>query len=147
MDRDADFWEVSWKFEGEEFDELRKMVEELNVPAQQNIFEQGDPSDGMYLVLEGYALVIMEEPDGAQHTAGIVSQGQSFGELGLLIEQPRLGTVAAGTDVKLLKITPEELEKIENEAPHIASTLYKQLARTLAEQMVSRGLVESGNDS
>ena len=53
-----------------------------------------------------------------------------------MTHQPRLGAVASGTDLTVLKITPEQLEKIEQEAPHISSVLYKELARTLAEQLV-----------
>jgi CRP-like cAMP-binding protein len=115
------------------------MVEEMAFEAQENIFEQGDQSDGMYLVLDGFALVIVTDDTGIERTIGIVSQGQSFGELGLLINQPRLATVAAGTSMRTLKITPEQLEKIEREAPEIASILYKKLACTLAEQLVVRG--------
>ena len=134
----VDFWEVTWKFEGEEFKILRKMADEQEYAAQQNVFEEGDLPDGMYLVLEGFALVIKADADGVERTIGIVSQGQSFGELGLLINQPRLATVAAGTGLTVLKITPEQLVKIEKDVPQIASILYKQLARTLAEQLISR---------
>nr|MBN1229370.1 cyclic nucleotide-binding domain-containing protein [Anaerolineae bacterium] len=82
MPQDADFWEVSWKFEGEEFKILQDMAEELKFPAQTNIFVEGDHPDGMYLVLDGYALVIKVDEQGVERAVGIVAQGQSFGELG-----------------------------------------------------------------
>ena len=45
MERDPDFWEVTWKFDGDEFAALRKLAEEQTFSAQQNIFEQGDAAD------------------------------------------------------------------------------------------------------
>ena len=139
---DADFWEVTWKFEGKDFDTLRSLVDDLKFDAQVDIFKQGEEADGMYLVLEGFALVIRTEEDGSEHTIGIVSQGQSFGELGLLNNRPRTGTVAAGTELHVLRITPEQLETLEKDHPKVAASLYKQLARSMADQLVSRQFEE-----
>ena len=68
-----------------------------------------------------------------------MTEGQSFGEMGLLIGQPRTATVAAGLDVKLLKITPETLARLETEAPDLILQIYKSLAQTLAEQWMRVG--------
>ena len=140
MEQKPAFWEVTWKFEGESFKTLRSTGKEQTYKARETVFTQGDKADGMYLVLDGFALVIATDPNtGNDRTIGIVEQGQSFGELGLLIEQPRLATVAAGTELRVLKITPAALASLENEASEIASELYKTLARTLAEQLISQG--------
>jgi NTE family protein len=133
-------WEVSWQFEGEEFEKLRALAEEQQYRARANVFQQGDASDGMYLVLDGYALVIaIDEATRAERTVGIITPGQSFGELGLLVDQPRIATVSAGTNLHVLKITPESLAALEEREPGIASQMYKRLARTLATQLISQG--------
>lgn len=134
------FWEVTWQFEGKAFAPLKEKGQIIDYPAQSVVFSQGSIADGMYLVLRGYALVIyVDKSTGVERTIGIVAEGQSFGELGLLIEQPRMATVVAGTDLRVLKITPKVLEKIEQEAPATAAILYRKLARTLAEQLVAQG--------
>lgn len=135
----ADHWLVTWGFEGEAFDRLRAHAEEVTFPARSTIFSQGDPSDGMYLVLEGMALVFTYDEEGNEQTIGIVTEGQSFGELGLLIGQPRNATVAAGLAVRLLRITDETLSKLEEEKPELMMKMYKVLAQTLAEQWVRTG--------
>lgn len=133
-------WEVSWQFEGEEFEKLRALAEEQQFRARANVFQQGDASDGMYLVLDGYALVITtDEATRTERTVGIITPGQSFGELGLLVQQPRLATVSAGTNLHVLKITPDSLSALEDREPAIASQMYKRLARTLATQLISQG--------
>ena len=137
---DTEFWEVTWKFEGEAFETLRAMAQEITYPAQENVFAAGDLADGMYLVLEGFALVLVTDPEtGLDQTVGVVGPDQSFGELGLLVNRPRLATVAAGTPLRVLKITAETLSTLESEAPRIAAVLYKKLSRTLAEQLITKG--------
>jgi CRP-like cAMP-binding protein len=135
----ANHWLVTWSFQGEEFEVLRAHAEELTFPARATIFSEGDRSDGMYLVLEGMALVFSRNALGMEETIGIVTEGQSFGELGLLIGGPRNATVAAGLDVRLLRITPETLTKLEDEKPELMMKMYKALAQTLAEQWVRSG--------
>lgn len=141
LDFDSDsLWEVTWAFEGEAFETLRSLAQEKFYKARTNVFEQGDPPDGMYLVLDGFALVIAKDAErNVERTVGIVQAGQSFGELGLLVEQPRMACVSAGTDLRLLHITEETLASLEEQNPHIAAMMYKMLARTLAAQLIERG--------
>ena len=134
-----DHWLVTWSFAGEEFEALREYAQEISYPARATIFSEGDPSDGMYLVLEGMVLVFTVDETGKERTLAIVTEGQSFGELGLLVNQPRHATVAAGLDVKLLKITPAQLEQLEKERPALVMKMYKSLAQTLAEQWMRGG--------
>jgi CRP-like cAMP-binding protein len=132
-------WLVTWGFGGEDFDVLRTYADEVSYPARATIFSEGDPSDGMYLVLEGMVLVLTIDDEGKERTLSVVTEGQSFGELGLLIGGPRNATVAAGLDVKLLKITPDKLDQLEQEKPALVMKMYKTLAQTLAEQWMRGG--------
>ncbi|HLY26196.1 MAG TPA: cyclic nucleotide-binding domain-containing protein, partial [Aggregatilineales bacterium] len=92
--------------------------------------------DGMYLILEGAALIIRKTASGEERTVAIITEGQSFGELGLLVERSRQATAAAGTDLKVLKITPAVLELLHKNAPDMAFMMYRTLARSLAEQLL-----------
>lgn len=139
VDQPPEHWLVTWGFEGEEFEILRSYADVVEFPARATIFSEGDPSDGMYLVLEGMVLVFTHDEDGNEQTLSIVTEGQSFGELGLLIAQPRNATVAAGLDVKLLRITPAQLARLEAEKPELMMRMYKILAQSLAEQWVRTG--------
>ncbi len=134
-----DHWLVTWGFAGDAFEALRGYAEEVSFPARATIFAEGDPSDGMYLVLEGMVLVFTQDDQGNEQTLSIVTEGQSFGELGFLLGQPRRATVAAGLDVRLLKISPQTLDRLESEKPDIMMKMYKTLAQTLADQWVRTG--------
>jgi CRP-like cAMP-binding protein len=138
MSVEPDFWEVSWRFDGEPFDSLSKVCEEQTFSAEEVIFKQGDSADCMYLVLDGYAVaVIVDKQTGAERGVSIIAVGQSFGELGLLMKQRRSATITAGTDLKALKITQSALKKLEQKQSGSAMALYKKLARTMAEQIVA----------
>jgi len=93
----------------------------------------------MYLILEGMALIFTTDSKGDEYALSLVTEGQSFGELGLLTGQPRSASVAAGLDVRLLKITPDALARLETEHPELIMQIFKSLARTLAEQWIRVG--------
>ncbi len=131
-----DVWEVTWKFEDDSFDTLRTIADERYYKAGATIFREGDPADGMYLVLEGAALVIRRTASGEERTVAIVTEGQSFGEIGLLVDRPRQATVAAGTNLRVLKITPTVIQLLHKSAPDMAFMMYQVLARSLAEQLL-----------
>jgi CRP-like cAMP-binding protein len=139
LDRPLEHWLVTWSLVGEAFDTLRTYADEVCFQAGETIFSQGDPPDGMYLILEGMVLIFTTDRQGDEHALCLVTEGQSFGELGLLTGQPRSASVAAGLDVRLLKITPEALTRLETEHPGLIMRIYKTLAQTLAEQWIRVG--------
>jgi CRP-like cAMP-binding protein len=129
-------WEVTWRFEDESFETLQTIADELFFRAGSTVFREGDAADGMYLVLEGAALVIRKTKSGEERTVAIITEGQSFGEIGLLVDRPRQAAVAAGTDLRVLKITRYALELLHKSAPDMAFMMYQVLARSLAEQLL-----------
>jgi ATP-binding cassette subfamily B protein len=131
-----DLWAVTWKFEDESFETLKTCAEEHTFKPGEAVFREGDPPDGMYLVLEGAALIVRKTAHGEERTVAIVTQGQSFGEIGLLIDRPRQATVSAGTDLRVLKITPTVLDLLHKSAPDMAYMMYQRLAKSLAEQLL-----------
>jgi CRP-like cAMP-binding protein len=134
-----DPWFVTWDYGGQALEGIRDYAEEVVVPAGKTIFSEGDPSDAMYLVLEGMVQVLKTDENGREQTVSIIVEGQSFGEIGLLVKQTRSATTAAGLESRLLKVSGQALEKLEKEKPEALLGMYKALAQTLAEQwMISR---------
>lgn len=131
---------MTWGPSGAALDALRAYAVEVHFPARATVFDEGDPADSMYLVLRGMVLVQRRDPDGTVRTLTSVTEGQSFGEMGLLLQRPRLAMVTAGLDSTLLKITGSAIARLETERPDLALELYKTLARTLAEQWFQRGM-------
>ena len=136
MPNSNDVWVVTWKFEDESFETLQTIAEERTYRTGETVFKEGDRADGMYLVLDGTATIVRKTAHGEQRAVATTSPGQSFGEIGLLVERPRQATVVAGTDLRVLKITRTALDLLHKSAPDMAYMMYQVLARTLAEQLL-----------
>ncbi len=133
MRNNGEVWEVTWKFEDDSFDTLKEIAEQQIFKAGATVIREGERADGMYLIMKGAALIIRKTAAGEDRTVAIVTEGQSFGEIGLLIDRPRQATVVAGTELQVLKITRVALELLHKSAPDLAFMMYQVLARSLAE--------------
>jgi MFS family permease len=77
-------------------EQLAESLDEIQVPAGQEVVRQGEPGDRFYLVREGALDVYI---DG--RLVESLDSGDSFGEIALLRDVPRTATVTARTDARL----------------------------------------------
>lgn len=82
---------------------LAGALQPFAVPAGAAVFAQGDQGDRFYVVAEGEVSVVS---DGRQIFEG--AAGYYFGEIALLRDAPRMATVTARTDVRLLALERDE---------------------------------------
>ena len=99
-------------------------------PAGKTIFAQGDPSDVMYVVLEGDLDLLR----GGQ-SLGTVSAGAIVGEMALIDKNaPRSATIIAKTDCRLAPIDEKRFEWMVPQTPffaiHVMRVLVDRLRRT-----------------
>ena len=71
-------------FEPTAADELRKEAKLITLPAQNVIFEEGEPSDSLYLVLSGKVELCKRAGERSYLTIAFASENGFFGELGVL---------------------------------------------------------------
>lgn len=134
---DLDPWLITLNLDEESLEIVKAKAEIIELPARENIFVEGEEeSAAMFVILEGMVLVLKKDEKGEERTVSIITEGQSFGEVGLLVDQPRMATVAAGIDSTLMKITPAVLEDLEQNHPNVAMSIYKGLARSFAYQWI-----------
>src|SRR2546421_12254684 len=87
-------------FEGFSRDELQRvaeLVEEVDAESGAVLVEQGKPGTEAYIVLEGEAVF---EVGGERK--GTIGPGEPIGEMALIDNRPRVGTVRAVKPMKLL---------------------------------------------
>ena len=68
------------------------------------LFRENDPGGSFYLLLSGRANVIKSLDSGAQQRLGGIEPGQCFGEMSLLLGEPRSAMVQVETDSELVEI-------------------------------------------
>lgn len=73
------------------------------------IFNQGDQGDSMFIVDEGRAEVVVKQAEGHEITIAYLGEGDFFGEMALVSEEPRTASVRALTDTKLMVLDRDTL--------------------------------------
>jgi CRP-like cAMP-binding protein len=128
MVRNTDF--LTWWAELEDAPRalLERHSEKLLCPSGAVIVKQGEPSDSMFVVMEGTLKVFLESPDGKlSRTLGYLSTGDLFGELGLIFGDPRSATVKATDEVKIVRIDQSGFDFLMAELPGFARFLVYHL--------------------
>jgi len=94
------------------------------------IFRQGDPSDGMYLVVNGRLRTMLTLDDGSEMDLGEIGPGQPVGEMGVLTGAARSATVHAVRESNLVKIMPAQFGRLIRQYPE----LMINIARVIVER-------------
>jgi SulP family sulfate permease len=102
------------------------------VPADELLMKQGDPTPGMYLILDGRATVFLEEPNGRELRLQTLMEGTVLGEISLYRDEPCTANVVTDTICEVLHLTPKAFENLCRTNPGVAAELHVFVARTLA---------------
>ncbi|HEX6015660.1 MAG TPA: cyclic nucleotide-binding and patatin-like phospholipase domain-containing protein, partial [Geminicoccaceae bacterium] len=111
---------------------LAEEAEWLGLPSGCRLFAQGDPADGLYVVLTGRLGVFRTERDGRQRLVNEAVAGDAVGEMALLLGEPRSAGVVALRDSELLRLRGEAFEALLDRHPQLVLQLTRQLAGRLA---------------
>ena len=98
------------------------------------LFNQGDDSDSMFLVLAG-ELRARTVVNGRETILATFGPGEFFGDMALFDHGPRSADVVANVDSTLLKITSAAFDRLTREAPALATPFLQATARTLAARI------------
>jgi CRP-like cAMP-binding protein len=92
------------------------------------VIREGDEPDDLYLVASGRLLVTTERAG----PVGELTDGDYFGEIGLLHRVPRTATVTATTDSELFRLSGETFLRVVNEGGQRSRSLSGNVAARLA---------------
>ncbi len=89
-----------------ELDSIERIMYRRDYAAGEEIFHQGDPGIGMYIIQQG-TVSIVQMPEN--HELAELSVGDFFGEIALLNETPRSASAIARTECTLLCVCQPDL--------------------------------------
>lgn len=98
-------------FSPEHQSQLVKASKLSSFKPQAIIFEEGDASDTVCLILEGAVNFFKKLPDGREQMISTVQTGSFFGEIGVLTDAPRSLKAVAQTDLHLAFLNKEDFLK------------------------------------
>ena len=100
-------------FAGMPSDALQALVENLQLVSLERgepLFREGDPSDALYVIVEGEVSVQNEGPPRVEMSR--LGPGAFIGEVALMTDQPRSATVVCLQDAELLRIDRHTLSRV-----------------------------------
>jgi CRP-like cAMP-binding protein len=114
----------------------------INIPSGHTIFNKGDPSDYVYVVLEGEVEIIRKEIGGITNLE-TVKPGEVFGEMGVIQGEPRFASAKAKGSCSLFVMSKEQLLHKVDGLEHPAIPVIRVLAKRLSKS--DKRLVQAEN--
>ncbi|KAL2177271.1 uncharacterized protein P884DRAFT_224835 [Thermothelomyces heterothallicus CBS 202.75] len=111
-------------------------LEWLQVNAGQVIYHERDESEAIYIVLNGRLRLVEDRKGGGMNVKAEFGQGESVGELEVLTESSRSGTLHAIRDTELVKFPRTLFKSLAQEHPNITI----KISRIIASRM--RALID-----
>jgi CRP-like cAMP-binding protein len=101
---------------------------EVEVPAGRTLVRQGDPGNGLFVILEGGVHVVR---DG--ETLATLGPGEWFGELAVLDRGPRIASVVTDLPTRCLALNAWDAERLLLDRPALALGIARTLAARLRD--------------
>lgn len=97
----------------------------------EDVYQEGDVADAFYIISSGRVRVFTKTPLGEEKTLTVLHNGDSFGEISLLIGETHSATVQALNDALILQLEKKDFEEVINRIPSLVLYLSRSLSRRL----------------
>src|SRR6185369_30118 len=99
---------------------LANVIDEVNVPAGNTLFQAGDPGDSLFIVRLGQIELFIKDTAGQRIVLHTAQPGDMFGELAMLDTGPRTATALALVDSDVLVLDRGDLILLFQRKPEAA---------------------------
>lgn len=120
--------------------ELRPHLRCLRLPRGELLIRQGEPGDCLYILLTGRLRVYIKQSDGTDVDVGEVVPGETVGEMAILTNEMRSGTVRAIRDSELVVFSKHAFERMLKTCPLAMMQVTRQIVRRLQRRNSCDGL-------
>jgi CRP-like cAMP-binding protein len=116
-----------------EREELFKRFRFHKVPEKTILFKGGDQPDSLFMIKKGEVEIYTQNPHGKRVLLAVLRSGNFFGEIGVLLNRPRMAFARTTQPSELLELTKEDLEACSLQFSELRSAWrdisYKRLAQ------------------
>jgi signal transduction histidine kinase len=136
---------VFGKLKPDQLEILRQIAQERTFQTGQQIFKQGDPGDGVYLVKDGLVEISGTLADNERHVFSEAAPGDIFGEMAVLEDKPRSASAIARKKTALYFFAREAMLKLVELSPALALLFLREISNRLREfnQQYLREVIQS----
>jgi signal transduction histidine kinase len=112
---------------------LQSLAREQQFAAGQEIFKEGDPGDGVYVVNTGLVEISGFIGPKVRHIFSQAGPGDIFGEMAVLDNKPRSACAVARQDTNVSFIPRDEMLGLVGQSPALALGLLQEISQRLRE--------------
>ena len=120
---------------GDKINALLPYLERLELPEGHMLMQQGEPPDSLYFIESGQITAQLERPGQPPVRLQTMRGGHVVGEIGFYLHQTRSAAVITDQPSIVYRLSQETVDKMEQEAPEIASFLHQLIIRLLAARV------------
>lgn len=121
--------------------DLLRMADEIDVPAGQVLFREGDVGDHLYVVLAG-EVVISKRAREVDDDIATRGPGEVIGEMALVSGKPRVASARAGRASRLLRVGRAAFRRLLAGSPEAAAAIVECMASRIEEDQANRAREE-----
>jgi ATP-binding cassette subfamily B protein len=101
------------------------------LPEGREVFHEGDPGEKFYVIARG-TVEMLRKRDGESRRVETLHDGDFFGEIALLKDQPRNATIRTTTDCWFLALHRTSFEQLLTSEPGLRDRLMAAVAKRAA---------------
>lgn len=117
------------ELDDKQLNQLSRVVERRHIPANEWLFQLGDPSDAIYVIASGRFAAVGRDGQVLREMAS----GESIGDLGVITGAVRSAGVRALRDSVVWKIAADTFTEVLDKAPQLQSAMFRAMAGMLRE--------------
>jgi CRP-like cAMP-binding protein len=112
---------------------IAKSATQLDAPRRTVIFRPGDPAAGIHILMSGHVKLALPARDNGEKVIAIIGPGQSFGELGMFLEEPHMLSAESVDNAKLVRVEKAAILACIKRNPQFAAEMITSLGRRLRD--------------
>jgi len=116
-----------------EWQNLRRIAQERQFAAGKEIFREGDPGDGVYVIRDGLVEIAHVVNSQSHRVFSRPGPGEIFGEMAVIEDRPRSATATAAKDTRIYFIPRDEMLALLKRSPGLAFNVLQEISRRLRD--------------
>jgi|RhiMethySRZTD1v2_1073278.scaffolds.fasta_scaffold240183_2 CRP-like cAMP-binding protein len=112
---------------------IAKTAAQVDAPRRTVIFRPGEQSAGIHILVSGHVKLALPARDHGEKVIAIVGPGQSFGELGMFLEEPHMLSAESLDHARLVRVDKAAILACIKRNPEFATEMIAALGRRLRD--------------
>ncbi len=112
---------------------LKSVAKSITFPGGTEIFKEGDAGDALYAIASGTVQISGVVAQGERHVFSRLPEGEVFGEMAVIDNQPRSATAMAEVDTTVYLIPRDALLAMVSQSPQFSFGVMREITQRLRD--------------